>query len=200
MPSKKKYTVKNRIKIKGKTMKKRNTRKNNTRKNNTKKIRKRLLKFPKAFLKKIKKKSSPSPEECPICYEPMTKENTQKLNCGHKFHKKCIKKWKRNNTAKCPMCRGSIQTLSPESQISSIASNGSHDNFIDLGDISDDINFDESDFDIESLPMLTDPDEEYTYFWDRDGRIDQDMIYDEDYQPIGYRDSFNEEAFIDVPR
>ena len=31
MPSKKKYTVKNRIKIKGKTMK------NNTRKNNTKK-------------------------------------------------------------------------------------------------------------------------------------------------------------------
>ena len=200
MPSKKKYTVKNRIKIKGKTMKKRNTRKNNTRKNNTKKIRKRLLKFPKAFLKKIKKKSSPSPEECPICYDLMTKENTQTLNCGHKFHKKCIKKWKRNNTAKCPMCRGSIQTLSPESQISSIASNGSRHNFIDLGDISNDINFDESDFDIESLPILTDADEEYTYFWDRDGRIDQDMIYDEDYQPIGYRDSFNEGAFIDVPR
>ena len=37
MPSKKKYTVKNRIKIKGKTMKKNNTRKNNTRKNNTRK-------------------------------------------------------------------------------------------------------------------------------------------------------------------
>ena len=80
MPSKKKYTVKNRIKIKGKTMKKRNTKKNNTRKNSTRKIQKRLLKFPKAFLKKIQKKSSPSSEECPICYEPMTKENTQKLN------------------------------------------------------------------------------------------------------------------------
>ena len=157
MPPKKKYTVKNRIKIKGKTMKKRNTRKNNTRKNNTKKFRKRLLKFPKWFLKTIQKKSSPSPEECPICYESIAKENTQTLNCHHKFHKRCIKKWKRGNNAKCPMCRGSIQSLSPESQISSIASNGSDRvNFIDLGDVSDDINFDDSDFDIESLPILTD--------------------------------------------
>lgn len=200
MPSKKKYTVKNRIKIKGKTMKNNNTRKKNPKKSTTRKIRKRLLKFPKAFLKKIKKKSSPSPEECPICYEHMTKENTQTLNCGHKFHKRCIKKWKRNNNAKCPMCRGTIQSLSPESQISSIASNGSRHNFIDLGDISNNIIFDEPEFDIESLPMLTDADEEYTYFWDRDGRIDQDMIYDEDYQPIGYRDGFDEGAFIDVPR
>lgn len=138
MPSNKKYTVKNRIKIKGKTMKRRNTRKNTTRK-----IHKRLLKFPKAFLKKIQKKSSLLPEECPICYDdPMTKENTQTLNCGHKFHKRCIKKWKRGNNAKCPMCRGSIQSLSPDSQISSIASNGSNrHNFIDLGDVSDYITF-----------------------------------------------------------
>ena len=143
MPSKKKYTVKNRIKIKGKTMKKRNTRKNTT-----KKIRKRLLKFPKGFLKKMQKKSYPSPEECPICYDLMSKENTQTLNCGHKFHKRCIKKWKRGNTAKCPMCRGSIQSLSPESQISSIASNGSDSvNFIDLGDVSDDIIFSDDDSD-----------------------------------------------------
>lgn len=143
MPPKKKYTVKNRIKIKGKTIKNRNTRKNTT-----KKIRKRLLKFPKGFLKKMQRKSSPSPGECPICYESMAKENIQRLNCGHKFHKRCIKKWKRTSTAKCPMCRGSIQSLSPESQISSIASNGSHrDNFIDLGDVSDDIIFSDDDYD-----------------------------------------------------
>ena len=162
MPSKKKYTVKNRIKIKGKTMKNNNTRKK-SKKSTTRKIRKRLLKFPKAFMKKIQKKSSPSPEECPICYEHMTKENTQTLIAAINFIKDVLRNGK-DNTAKCPMCRGSIQSLSPESQISSIASNGSRHNFIDLGDISNNINFDEPEFDIESLPMLTDADEEYTYF------------------------------------
>ena len=32
------------------------------------------------------------------------KEETSKLGCGHKFHKKCIELWKKKN-GKCPLCR-----------------------------------------------------------------------------------------------
>lgn len=44
--------------------------------------------------------------ECSICLETIDK-NCKKLNCGHHFHKKCIKKWGANvnNGHKCPNCR-----------------------------------------------------------------------------------------------
>ena len=40
---------------------------------------------------------------CVICLEDIN-GNNKTLQCGHTFHKKCIKKWfKKNNT--CPTCR-----------------------------------------------------------------------------------------------
>jgi len=41
---------------------------------------------------------------CPICYDPLTENNSdcvRKWNCSHKFHKECIQSW--NNG--CPLCR-----------------------------------------------------------------------------------------------
>lgn len=37
---------------------------------------------------------------CAICYEP----GEYQLDCGHIFHKRCIKKWKKT----CPLCRAPI--------------------------------------------------------------------------------------------
>jgi len=44
--------------------------------------------------------------DCSICLEIVNNECT-KLECGHVFHKKCIKKWETNvhNGHKCPNCR-----------------------------------------------------------------------------------------------
>jgi len=33
---------------------------------------------------------------CPICYDPLTENNSecvQKWNCSHRFHTKCIQNW-----------------------------------------------------------------------------------------------------------
>jgi len=43
-------------------------------------------------------------EPCVICYEDMTRESSQKLNCGHTFHKECICSWL-NEQRTCPVCR-----------------------------------------------------------------------------------------------
>lgn len=49
--------------------------------------------------------------ECPICFEPMTKKNiTIALPCGHIFHTKCIKDALRHNN-KCPLCRRVITNV-----------------------------------------------------------------------------------------
>lgn len=37
---------------------------------------------------------------CAICYE----EADYQLNCGHIFHKRCIKQWKKD----CPLCRAPL--------------------------------------------------------------------------------------------
>ena len=46
-------------------------------------------------------------EDCPICKESMNKIFQQTLNCGHKFHHKCIWKWAKIDIQKvsCPLCR-----------------------------------------------------------------------------------------------
>ena len=41
--------------------------------------------------------------ECSICLEFIN--SPHQLPCGHIFHEKCIKKWKKN---KCPLCRTKI--------------------------------------------------------------------------------------------
>lgn len=42
--------------------------------------------------------------DCVICMESMTRRTCKTIPCGHKFHTKCIDRWKeRQNT--CPTCR-----------------------------------------------------------------------------------------------
>ena len=42
---------------------------------------------------------------CSVCMEPMTTRNHRELPCGHKFHTKCIRKWKAEGNRTCPLCR-----------------------------------------------------------------------------------------------
>jgi superfamily II DNA helicase RecQ len=45
-------------------------------------------------------------DTCSICLEENVDYTT---NCNHVFHKKCIDKWKHNNT--CPYCRKELKKL-----------------------------------------------------------------------------------------
>lgn len=50
-------------------------------------------------------------DPCPICLEPIRKNNTRALRCGHTFCKKCINCWFKTSSAwsanayACPLCR-----------------------------------------------------------------------------------------------
>jgi len=53
----------------------------------------------------IKPHSQHSSENCTICWEPLSKETSAKINaCGHKFHQGCIDECL-NREPKCPICR-----------------------------------------------------------------------------------------------
>ena len=41
---------------------------------------------------------------CSICLVENPKYRKLTVRCGHRFHKKCIKKWLKNNYC-CPLCR-----------------------------------------------------------------------------------------------
>lgn len=44
-------------------------------------------------------------ERCSICYEYLRSfQIVRELNCGHKFHQKCVDKWFENKDT-CPLCR-----------------------------------------------------------------------------------------------
>jgi hypothetical protein len=60
---------------------------------------------------KLLKETIKETNECPICFEPMTKNITIALPCGHIFHTKCIKQALRYNN-KCPNCRRVITNVS----------------------------------------------------------------------------------------
>ena len=60
---------------------------------------------------KLLKETIKATNECPICYEPMTKNITIALPCGHIFHTKCIKQALFYNN-KCPICRRVITNVS----------------------------------------------------------------------------------------
>lgn len=62
----------------------------------------------KYIMSKFEKKSKIKQSECPICYEEYLNEDIKNLECGHKFHKKCIVEWCKI-TLNCPMCRGEIK-------------------------------------------------------------------------------------------
>jgi len=69
-------------------------------------------------IKKIKKKGAPTKkrmvESCSVCFDDCTGK-TCTLECGHKFHTKCIFTWfnKNNN---CPLCRAEVKELVRESR------------------------------------------------------------------------------------
>mmetsp|Transcript_67847 Transcript_67847/g.146297 ORF Transcript_67847/g.146297 Transcript_67847/m.146297 type:complete len:117 (+) Transcript_67847:605-955(+) len=42
-------------------------------------------------------------ENCSICMSELS--HSLKLDCGHKFHKECIKSWFKFNKSNCPNCR-----------------------------------------------------------------------------------------------
>ena len=44
--------------------------------------------------------------QCSVCLETMTTRNFRTLEtCGHTFHPKCLKNWKRQGNRTCPLCR-----------------------------------------------------------------------------------------------
>ena len=48
------------------------------------------------------------PNECPICYEKMTKETSTITSCKHMFHRKCLERWTEERQT-CPLCRENIR-------------------------------------------------------------------------------------------
>lgn len=42
---------------------------------------------------------------CPICMENLNETTSYTLECGHKFHNKCIITWFRMGNKNCPICR-----------------------------------------------------------------------------------------------
>jgi ubiquitin-protein ligase len=45
---------------------------------------------------------------CHICFDTEEYDDNTVLNCGHKFHKKCLEQHIEKNLAICPMCRAEI--------------------------------------------------------------------------------------------
>lgn len=43
-------------------------------------------------------------DSCSVCLSVMNDTNSRILDCGHKFHSRCIDRWKRRSST-CPMCR-----------------------------------------------------------------------------------------------
>jgi hypothetical protein len=62
-------------------------------------------------VKLLKETIKANDNTCPLCLEPMKKNITIALPCGHIFHTKCIKQALRYNN-KCPNCRRVITNVS----------------------------------------------------------------------------------------
>lgn len=50
-------------------------------------------------------RSASKHSECCICLAPVKQRQCKQLQCGHGFHKRCIKKWFGRGSLTCPMCR-----------------------------------------------------------------------------------------------
>lgn len=44
-------------------------------------------------------------KECCICLSEVAPRFSKTLECGHEFHKRCIRKWLSRGSLTCPMCR-----------------------------------------------------------------------------------------------
>ena len=50
-------------------------------------------------------------EDCPVCCEALEWWPTSMTTCNHKFHQKCLVKWKEMKRHTCPLCRYSPVTI-----------------------------------------------------------------------------------------
>lgn len=50
-------------------------------------------------------RSAAATKECCICLADVKARQCKKLECGHCFHRRCIKKWFSRGSLTCPMCR-----------------------------------------------------------------------------------------------
>jgi hypothetical protein len=78
-----------------------------------KKYLKKTYKKHKFFLQKGGMVANPpdAPEDCSICYEPMTDSPdspTRTTPCGHQFHEECLQEWLSRGSYTCPVCRGPV--------------------------------------------------------------------------------------------
>ena len=59
--------------------------------------------------RRVKKQYETEDHDCSICFEDCKKKGCE-LECGHRFHTKCIFKWLSKNDT-CPLCRGEVKEL-----------------------------------------------------------------------------------------
>ncbi|NWS18537.1 DZIP3 ligase, partial [Pachyramphus minor] len=65
---------------------------------------------PKAKWKKQDNAAS-SEDPCTICHDELSRDSCE-LECGHHFHRECIRTWLKEHSSTCPICR--VHALLPE--------------------------------------------------------------------------------------
>ncbi|NXM68016.1 DZIP3 ligase, partial [Serilophus lunatus] len=66
--------------------------------------------IPKAKWKKQDNEAS-SEDPCTICHDELSTDSHE-LECGHRFHRECIRTWLKEHSSTCPICR--VHALLPE--------------------------------------------------------------------------------------
>ncbi|NWW93779.1 DZIP3 ligase, partial [Rhynochetos jubatus] len=65
---------------------------------------------PKSKWKKLDYTAS-SDDPCTICHDELSRDWCE-LECGHRFHRECIRTWLKQHSSTCPICR--VHALLPE--------------------------------------------------------------------------------------
>ncbi|XP_072702580.1 E3 ubiquitin-protein ligase TTC3 isoform X3 [Ciconia boyciana] len=65
---------------------------------------------PKSKWKKLDYTAS-SDDPCTICHDELSRDSCE-LECGHRFHRECIRTWLKQHSSTCPICR--VHALLPE--------------------------------------------------------------------------------------
>ena len=63
----------------------------------------------KTWKRRVQKQYETEDHDCSICFEDCKKKGCE-LECGHRFHTKCIFTWLSKNDT-CPLCRGEVKEL-----------------------------------------------------------------------------------------
>ena len=75
-----------------------------------KKMKKKVPKRNKNLSASVQNKEKNDIQECPICLDGITNDDTCTLPCKHVLHKTCCKKWFRQKM-NCPICRYEMRNL-----------------------------------------------------------------------------------------